>query len=90
ANHLRRALVQIRARFPALQKLMFTAFLAADASASLLAVKQPDGVVTHDTRAPYHMLAEDVLHLTRVSGFTVHQHQTRLPRGQVLFIATPL
>ncbi len=89
ANHLRRALIQIQARFPALQKLMFTAFLATDASASLHPVKQPDGVVTHDTRAPYHMLACDVLHLTRASGFAVDQQQTRLPRGQVLFIATP-
>ena len=89
ANHLRRALIQIRARFPQLQKLMFTAFLAPDAVQSLHPVKQPDGVVTHDTRAPYHMLAEDVLHLTRISGFQVDQQQTRLPRGQVLFIATP-
>ena len=89
ANHLRRALIQIRACFPALQKLLFTAFLAPDASASLHPVKQPDGVVTHDIRAPYHMLAEDVLHLTRASDFTVDQQQTRLPRGQVLFIATP-
>jgi hypothetical protein len=90
ANHLRRALIQIRARFPALQKLMFTVFLAPNAAQSLLAVKQPDGVVTHDTRAPYHMLACDVLQLTRASGFAVDQHQTRLPRGQVLFVATPV
>jgi hypothetical protein len=83
-------LIQIRARFPALQKLMFTVFLAPDAAQSLLAVKQPDGVVTHDTRAPYHMLACDVLQLTRASGFAVDQHQTRLPRGQVLFVATPV
>ena len=90
ANHLRRALIQIRARFPALQKLLFTVFLAPDAAASLLPVKQPDGVVTHDTRAPYHMLACDVLHLTSASGFAVDQQQTRLPRGQVLFIASPV
>ena len=89
ANHLRRALIQIRARFPALQNLLFTAFLAPDVGASLHPVRQPDGVVTHDSRAPYHMLAEDVLHLTRASGFTVDQQQTRLPRGQVLFIAAP-
>lgn len=88
ANHLRRALIQIRARFPKLQKLLFTAFLAPDESASLHPVKQPDGVVTHDTRAPYHMLASDVLHLTQASGFAVDQLQIRLPRGQVLFVAT--
>ena len=89
ANHLRRALIQMRARFPALQKLMFTVFLAPDQTTSLSPVKQPDGVVTHDTRAPYHMLACDVLHLTRASGFAVEQFQTRLPRGQVLFVAIP-
>ncbi len=89
ANHLRRALIQTRARFPALQKLLFTVFLAPDAKASLLPVKQPDGVVTHDTRAPYHMLAEDVLHLTTASGFAADLRQTRLPRGQVLIVAEP-
>lgn len=90
ANHLRRALLQIRARFPQLEILLFTVFLAPDAATSLLPVKQPDGVVTHDTRAPYHMLAEDVLHLTRASGFAPDLHSTRLPRGQVLITATPV
>ncbi len=89
ANHLRRALIQIRARFPALQKLLFTVFLAPDAAASLRPVKQPDGVVTHDTRAPYHMLAADVLHLTTASGFAPDLRETRLPRGQVLIEAQP-
>ena len=89
ANHLRRALIQTRARFPALQNLLFTAFLAPDAAASLTPFRQVDGVVTHDTRAPYHMLAEDVLHLARSSGFAVEQRQMWLPRGQVLFVATP-
>ena len=89
ANHLRRALIQIRARFPALQKLLFTVFLAPDAKASLHPVKQPDGVVTHDTRAPYHMLASDVLHLTAASGFAADLRPNRLPRGQVLIVATP-
>lgn len=88
-NHLRRALIQTRARFPRLQKLLFTVFLAPDAAASLAPVKQPDGVVTHDTRAPYHMLAEDVLHLSRASGFTPDLRATRLPRGQALIVATP-
>jgi len=90
ANHLRRALLQIRARFPQLEILLFTVFLAPDAATSLLPVKQPDGVVTHDTRAPYHMLAEDVLHLTRASGFAPDLRSTRLPRGQVLIRATPV
>ena len=89
ANHLRRALIQTRARFPNLQKLLFTVFLAPDPAASLRPVKQPDGVVTHDTRAPYHMLAEDVLHLTTASGFAADLRETRLPRGQVLIVAEP-
>ncbi len=90
ANHLRRALIQTRARFPALQKLLFTVFLAPDEAASLHPVKQPDGVVTHDSRAPYHMLLPDVAHLTQASGFTVDLRATRLPRGQVLIVAEPL
>ncbi|GLS88114.1 type 12 methyltransferase [Cypionkella aquatica] len=89
ANHLRRALIQARARFPSLQKFLFTCFLAPDAAQSLQPFRQVDGVVTHDTRAPYHMLAEDILHLSRASGFAVTQHQMWLPRGQVLFTATP-
>jgi hypothetical protein len=88
ANHLRRALIQTRARFPRLEKLMFTVFLAPDATSSLHPVKQPDGVVTHDTRAPYHMLAEDVLHMAQASGFAATLRPNRLPRGQALFVAT--
>ncbi|MEQ1649431.1 MAG: class I SAM-dependent methyltransferase [Hyphomicrobiaceae bacterium] len=88
-NHLRRALIQIRARFPHLQTLLFTFFMAPDAAASLHPVRQPDGVVTHDTRAPYHMLAADVLHLCAASGFDAKLPTTRLPRGQVLIAAKP-
>lgn len=86
-NHLRRALLQIAARFPNLQKLMFTVFLAPDATASLGPVKQPDGVVTHDIRAPYHLLAEDIFHLCTNAGFEVKIRPDRLPRGQVLCVA---
>src|SRR3989338_3731775 len=78
-----------RPRFPALQKLLFTVFHAPDAASSLHPVKQPDGVVTHDTRAPYHMLAADVLHLTTASGFSADLRPNRLPRGQILLVATP-
>lgn len=84
-NHLRRALTQIHARFPALQCLLLTVFLAPDAQAALKPVKQPDGVVTHDTRAPYHMLAEDMAHLIRATGFTGAAQSQRLPRGQILY-----
>ncbi|NBO21198.1 MAG: class I SAM-dependent methyltransferase, partial [Rhodobacteraceae bacterium] len=44
---------------------------------------------THDTRPPYHLLAEDALHLTRASGFDADLRPDRLPRGQVLIIARP-
>lgn len=87
-NHLRRALTQIHARFPALECLLFTVFLAPDAITALGPVKQPDGVVTHDTRAPYHMLACDIEHLIRTTGFQGQQQPQRLPRGQVLFHLT--
>lgn len=88
-NHLRVALLSLRARFPALETLLFTVFLAPDPAALLHPVKQPDGVVTHATRAPWHMLAEDVLHLARASGFTAKLRADRLPRGQALVIAHP-
>lgn len=88
-NHLRLALVSLRARFPRLETLLFTVFLAPDTAALPHPVKQPDGVVTHPTRAPWHMLAEDVLHLTRASGFTADLRPDRLPRGQALVIAQP-
>jgi hypothetical protein len=87
-NHLRRALTQIHLRFPMLEVLLFTVFLAPDAATALTPLRQPDGVVTHDTRAPYHMLAEDVVHLLRSTGFAGEAQPQRLPRGQVLFRAS--
>lgn len=84
-NHLRRALIRVQQRFPAMDLMLFTVFLAPDPISSLSPVRQPDGVVTHDARAPYHMLEEDVAHLARASGFTITRHETELPRGQVLF-----
>ncbi len=86
-NHLRRALRSAALRFPNLEKLMFTVFLAPDATASLGPVKQPDGVVTHDSRAPYHILTEDVQHFCATAGFSVEIRPDRLPRGQVICIA---
>ena len=85
-DHLALALPHIHACFPALQRLLFTVFLAPAGHPGPL--RQPDGVVTHATRAPYHFAAEAVLHLTAQSGFTAHMADTRLPRGQILCIAT--
>ena len=84
-NHFRRALLQVHRKFPHLELMLFTVFLAPDPISSLSQFRQRDGVVTHDTRAPFHMLAEDVMHLARASGFDVEQSDTMLPRGQVLF-----
>ena len=89
-NHLRRALLQLRTRFPHLQRFIFTVFLAPDAQASLGPVRQPDGVVTHDIRAPYHMLADDVRHLAHASGFALDIDDTLLPRGPILCRACPV
>ncbi|MCC6863190.1 MAG: class I SAM-dependent methyltransferase [Rhodobacteraceae bacterium] len=88
-NNLRVALISLRACFPTLETFLFTVFLAPDAASLLHRVKQPDGVVTHATRAPWHMLAEDVLHLTRASGFVAKLQPNRLPRGQALVVANP-
>ena len=65
-----------------------TVFLAPDAEAALGPVKQPDGVVTHDIRAPYHMVGEDITHLIKATGFSGTSQIKRLPRGQVLFHLT--
>ena len=88
ANHLRRALLSIHARLPQLQTLLFTVFLAPESS-YLSPHRQPDGVVTHATRTPYHMLRQDVDYLIRASGFEAAFLPTELPRGQVLIRATP-
>ena len=89
-NHLRRALTQARSRLPRLQQFLFTVFLAPDAQAALGPVRQSDGVVTHDIRAPYHCLASDILALATAAGWAVMLNDTRLPRGQVLCTARPV
>ena len=82
--HLHRALTRIHACFPRLQCLLFTLFLAPEGTPSL---RQPDGVVTHAHRAPYHVDFDLVQRTARATGFTLSQRPTRLPRGQVLFVA---
>lgn len=86
---LGRALSQISARFPALQSLFFTAFLAPDVQSHALPLRQPDGVVTHPGRPPYHMLADDILALSAKSGLRATFRTDRLPRGQTLCHALP-
>ena len=87
--HLRRALTNLR-RFDRLEAFFFTVFLAPDATHAATAYRQPDGVVTHDTRPPYHILPEDVDHMAHVTGWQAARSPLRLPRGQVLYTARPI
>ncbi|WP_353474677.1 class I SAM-dependent methyltransferase [Salipiger sp. H15] len=87
--YLRRALTNLH-RFAELESFLFTVFLAPDPVTAMRPYRQPDGVVTHDIRAPYHILAEDVAHLAQGSGWQVSRSDVMLPRGQVLFTARPL
>lgn len=65
----------------------FTVFLAPDAVAAARPYRQPDGVVTHGDRTPWHVLAEDVTRLAADAGLKVDFRDDRLPRGQVLCVA---
>lgn len=85
-DHLSRALVNISKRLPHLRALLFTVFLAPDAIFAT-ALRQPDGVVTHPDRAPWHFRGPDVLALCTRAGLTAEHRPDRLPRGQVLFVA---
>lgn len=86
--YLERALTNLR-RFPRLQMVLFTVFLAPDAQAAAGPWRQPDGVVTHRARAPYHLLQPELEHLAHTAGWTLTRDDRQLPRGQVLFLARP-
>ena len=83
------ALMRIHASFPQLQRLLFTVFLTPD-EAHAAAFRQPDGVVTHPDRAPYHHRASEIAVLAQKAGFALARSDIRLPRGQCLYTATPL
>lgn len=87
ARHLHRALANLHSHFPNLQSLLFTVFLAPNTDLATTQYRQPDGVVTHPNRAPYHMLADDVTRITQATGFAAQIRNTQLPRGQTLFVA---
>ena len=86
--YLTGALRNLRHSFPALECLLFTVFLAPD-HLMHTAHRQPDGVVTHADRAPYHHSADAVRDTVQAAGFNATQRAHRLPRGQVLFHAIP-
>jgi hypothetical protein len=68
---------------------MFTVFIAPD-DRFASPVRQPDGVVTHPDRAPWHHRMSDVLATARAAGFAPTPLPTELPRGQWLIQAHPL
>ncbi|MFN3970268.1 MAG: class I SAM-dependent methyltransferase [Gemmobacter sp.] len=82
---LRPALTRLRTACPRLQRLLLTVFLAPQGHTGPL--RQPDGVVTHPDRPPYHRAAADVLADLVAAGWTAEHHPDRLPRGQGLIVA---
>lgn len=87
-THLKQALKNLQ-RFEHLEVFLFTVFLAPNAKAAASALRQPDGVVTHAQRAPYHLLAENVAQMAAETGWRLERSEVVLPRGQVLFRARP-
>lgn len=81
---LQPALTTLRARFPNLRATLVTLFLS-DANE---ATRQPDGVVTHPDRPPYHRPRAAVEDEARAAGFTPSWGDQKLPRGQALLILT--
>lgn len=82
AAHLAKALISLRARLPRLQTALITVFLAPEGAG---ATRQPDGVVTHPGRPPYHFPENLVVTMAAAAGFTAQRRPDRLPRGQVLW-----
>lgn len=86
AGDLSRALGSIARAQPGLQALLFTVFLAPEDQAAG-PLRQPDGVVTHPDRPPWHMTEATVRSLAQAAGLAVTREPDRLPRGQVLWVA---
>ncbi len=75
------ALVTLGARFPALDRAIITLFLCDPGYEG--ALRQPDGVVTHPDKPPYHTPLDAVGHLAALAGLSVTPLPHRLPRGQI-------
>jgi hypothetical protein len=80
---LQTALGNLR-RFPQLRRALFTVFLSDTQGPA----RQPDGVVTHPDRPPYHITEVQVVAMISAAGFTPARQPALLPRGQVLWTAT--
>ena len=68
----------------ALRAALVTLFLADGTGPQ----RQPDGVVTHSGRPPYHRPRATVEAEARAAGFTPAWGEGKLPRGQALLILT--
>lgn len=79
------ALAHICTRWPQAQAALFTVF-EAPPDAHSAPFRQPDGVVTHPDRPPWHLPENS---LTAPPGWHFQRQNLRLPRGQVLWIARP-
>lgn len=84
---LRPALARVRTRLPNLTTLLLTVFIAPDGPSG--AHRQPDGVVTHPDRPPYHRTTAAVEADAAAAGFFPVWRDTLLPRGQRLCVLTP-
>jgi hypothetical protein len=80
------ALTRIAARWPAPRVFLFTVFLATEGQEGT-SLRQPDGVVTHPDRPPWHMTESALAAMARAAGLALARQPDRLPRGQVLFRA---
>jgi hypothetical protein len=78
------ALATLRARFPHLRAALVTLFLSDTEGPT----RQPDGVVTHADRPPYHRPRAMVEEEARAAGFTPAWGAEKLPRGQALLVLT--
>ncbi|PWK59310.1 class I SAM-dependent methyltransferase [Roseicyclus mahoneyensis] len=80
------ALARIARRWPEPRVLLFTVFLAPEDHAGE-SLRQPDGVVTHPDRPPWHLTETALRGMADAAGLTLERQPDRLPRGQVLFRA---
>ncbi|HMO08830.1 MAG TPA: class I SAM-dependent methyltransferase [Paracoccaceae bacterium] len=88
ADRLRPALARLRARCPGLVALLLTAFHAPVGHCGPL--RQPDGVVTHPDRPPWHRAPDTIAADFASAGWQAAQRPDRLPRGQRLWVARPV
>lgn len=84
-DHLELALLRISQRLPNLQLLIFTVFLAAEPLPA--SFRQPDGVVTHSGKAPYHLGCTGIAAAANQAGLILNRRSETLPRGQIAFQA---